>query len=113
MFVVCNRVQVNPIHRDVFEQLFLSRAHMVDQTPGFVSFQLLRPAKNDDGYVVMVTWESKDHYQAWIKSDAFKQGHSRTGTLPEDTFLGPQRVELYELLDQTSALNAAGKTATA
>lgn len=103
MFVVCNRVQVNPIHAEIFEQLFLSRSHMVDRSPGFVNFQLLRPAKPDDGYVVMVTWESKAAYQAWLKSDAFKQGHSRTGTLPDDTFLGPQRVELYELLEATAA----------
>jgi heme-degrading monooxygenase HmoA len=61
MFVVCNRVKVNPTHTEVFEQLFLSRAHAVDQTPGFVSFQLLRPAKSDDAYVVMVTWETKAH----------------------------------------------------
>ena len=103
MFVVCNRVQVNPIHAAQFEQLFLSRSHMVDNSPGFVSFQILRPNKTDASYIVMVTWQSKEAYQAWLKSDAFKQGHSRTGTLPEDTFLGPQRVEHYDLLESTAA----------
>lgn len=106
MFVVCNRVHVNPLHAHVFESLFLSRARMVDASPGFVSFQLLRPAKADDGYVVMVTWESKAAYQMWLKSESFQQGHSRTGALPEDTFLGPQRVELYELLDHTAQESA-------
>ncbi|HYO88915.1 MAG TPA: antibiotic biosynthesis monooxygenase [Candidatus Limnocylindrales bacterium] len=101
MFVVCNRVKVNPERAEAFEALFLSRAGMVDTMPGFVSFQLLRPAKTDDGYMVMVTWESKEAYHGWIKSAAFKDGHSRTGTLPEDTFLGPQTIELYELLEQT------------
>lgn len=101
MFVVCNRVQVNPARAEQFEQLFLSRSHMVDSSPGFVSFQILRPAKTDDSYIVMVTWQSKEAYHAWVKSDAFKQGHSRTGTLPDDTFLGPQRVELYDLLEHT------------
>jgi heme-degrading monooxygenase HmoA len=105
MIIVCNRVQVNPQHTEIFEQLFLSRAHMVDQTPGFRNFQLLRPTKEGDSYVVMVTWDSKEHYHAWIKSDAFKQGHSRTGTLPEDTFLGPQKVELYEVLEQTAQVS--------
>jgi heme oxygenase (mycobilin-producing) len=102
MFVVCNRVIVNPDRAAQFEQLFLSRSHMVDQSPGFMSFQLLRPEKSDDAYMVMVIWESKEAYKAWLKSDAFKQGHSRTSTLPEDTFMGPQRVELYEILEQTS-----------
>jgi heme-degrading monooxygenase HmoA len=103
MFVVCNRVKVNPQHTEAFEQLFLSRAHAVDQMPGFKAFQLLRPAKPGDWYVVMVTWESKDHYQAWMKSDSFKQGHSRTGSLPDDVFLEPQKIELYEVLENVSA----------
>ena len=60
MFVVCNRVQVNPTHAEQFETLFLSRSHMVDKSPGFVSFQLLRPDKAEESYVVMVVWESKD-----------------------------------------------------
>lgn len=103
MFVVCNRVKVNPQHIAAFEELFLSRAHAVDQTPGFVSFQLLRSEKPADSYIVMVTWESKQHYHAWVKSDAFKQGHSRTGTLPDDIFTAPQTVELYEVLEATQS----------
>lgn len=106
MFVVCNRVQVNPAHAEQFEKLFLSRSHMVDKSPGFVSFQLMRPDKTDDSYVVMVTWQSKDYYKEWLKSDAFKQGHSRTGSLPDDTFMGPQRVETYELLEVTTGVGA-------
>ena len=101
MFVVCNRVQVRPERVEAFESLFLSRAGMVDAMPGFVSFQLLRPAKPDDEYMVMVTWDSKEAYHGWLKSPAFQAGHSRTGSLPEDTFLGPQRVELFEVLEQT------------
>lgn len=102
MFVVCNRVKINPQHAEAFEKLFLSRAHAVDQTPGFVSFQLLKSEKPADSYIVMVTWESKKHYHAWVKSDAFKQGHSRTGSLPDDVFAAPQTVELYEVLEATA-----------
>jgi heme-degrading monooxygenase HmoA len=51
----------------------------------------------------MVVWDSKDSYKAWLKSDAFKQGHLRTGSLPDDTFIGSQRVELYELLEHTTS----------
>jgi heme-degrading monooxygenase HmoA len=99
MIVVCNRVKVNPQHTEAFERLFLSRTHAVDQMPGFKAFQLLRPAKPSDSYIVMVTWESKEYYQAWIESDAFKQGHSPTRSLPEDVFLEPQKIELYEVVE--------------
>lgn len=100
MFVVCNRVSVNPDHAAQFEALFLSRSKMVDQMPGFVSFQLMRPLKTDDSYIVMVTWEAKEHYHAWLKSPSFKDGHARTGSLHEHTFMGKQTVELYELLER-------------
>lgn len=98
MFVVCNRIAINTEHAEAFEERFLTRAGMVDTMPGFVSFQLLRPSKPDDSYIVMVTWESKSHFHAWMKSQEFKDGHARTGTLPEGTFLGPQSIEYYEMI---------------
>jgi heme-degrading monooxygenase HmoA len=101
MFVVINRATIAPEHADHFESMFMSRARRVDQMPGFVSFQLLKPTKAGDSYMVMVTWESKEHYHAWLKSDAFHAGHSRTGSLPEGTMAAPQTIELYELLEHT------------
>lgn len=101
MFVVCNRVTINPDHAAQFESLFLSRAKKVDTMPGFISFQLLKPMKASDGYMVMVTWESKEAYHAWLKSESFHEGHSRTGSLPEGTMTAPQTLELYELLERT------------
>ncbi len=98
MFVVCNRIAINPDHTQAFEERFRTRAGLVDTMPGFVSFQLMRPTKADDSYMVMVTWESKADYQAWMKSQQFKDGHARTGTLPEGTFLGPQSIEYYEMI---------------
>jgi heme oxygenase (mycobilin-producing) len=98
MFVVCNRIAINPEHAAVFEERFNTRAGLVDTMPGFVSFQLLRPVKAGDSYIVMVTWESKEDYQAWMKSSQFKDGHARTGTLPQGTFEGAQSIEHYELI---------------
>jgi heme-degrading monooxygenase HmoA len=98
MFVVCNRIAINPEHAEAFEQRFNSRAGLVDTMPGFVSFQLMRPVKAEDSYIVMVTWETKAHFQAWMKSQEFKDGHSRTGSLPQGTFAGGQSIEHYELI---------------
>lgn len=100
MFVVCNRIPVNMEHKDAFEETFLARAGLVDGMDGFVSFQLLRPAGDDLPYVVMTLWESREHYEAWINSEEFKQGHARSGTLPQDTFLGHPTLELFEMIQQ-------------
>lgn len=98
MFVVCNRIPVNPEHTAAFEEAFAARAGLVDQMPGFVSYQLLRPATEGAPYVVMTTWESESSFRAWTESDDFKQGHARSGTLPKETFLGRPVLETFEII---------------
>jgi heme oxygenase (mycobilin-producing) len=98
MIVICNRIPVNPEHAEAFEKTCGARAGLVDGMEGFVSFQLLRPLKPEDPYIVMTFWESREHFDAWTQSDAFKQGHSRSGTLPPETFLGRPTLEMFEVI---------------
>ncbi|MGF1505890.1 MAG: antibiotic biosynthesis monooxygenase [Chloroflexi bacterium] len=104
MIVVCNRIDVNPEHSAAFEQRFADRANLVDGMPGFISFQLLRPAKPDDPYVVMTFWESHDHFKAWTTSDEFKEGHARSGTLPPETFRGHPKLEIFHVIQSSEPL---------
>lgn len=101
MIVVCNRIPVNPDHAEAFEERFANRASLVDGMPGFISFQLLRPKKADDPYVVMTFWETHEHFIGWTESDAFKEGHARSGTLPPETFLGHPKIEMFEVVQST------------
>lgn len=101
MIVTCNRIPVNPAHAQAFEERFADRANLVDGMDGFISFQLLRPMSEGDPYVVMTIWESQAHFKAWTESDAFKQGHARSGTLPPETFLGHPKIEQFEVVQST------------
>lgn len=101
MIIVANRIYVHPDHTAAFEERFLNRASMVDQMPGFVAYQLLRPVQPEDPYIVMTTWESQAAFEAWTSSDAFKQGHARSGTLPEGTFTQPNKMEIHEIIQKT------------
>lgn len=103
MIVTCNRIPVNPQHASAFEERFAERANLVDGMPGFISFQLLRPRNEGDPYIVMTFWESHEHFTAWTESDEFQQGHARSGTLPPETFTGRPTLELYDVIQQTSA----------
>ncbi len=98
MIVTCNRIPVNPDHAAAFEKIFEERAALVDGMPGFVSFQLLRPTKPEDPYVVMTFWESEDHFNGWVQSEEFKQGHAQSGTLPKETFRGHPTLEMFEVI---------------
>ncbi len=43
-------------------------------------------------------WESRAAFEAWTTSDAFRQGHARSGTLPKDAFSGPNVLEIHEVV---------------
>jgi heme-degrading monooxygenase HmoA len=65
--------------REVLEQRFSSRAGEVEKTPGFLSFELLRPTDDSDRYFVLTHWETEEAFQGWLDSRAFEQGHAQSG----------------------------------
>ena len=103
MIAVMNRIPVNPDHADAFEARFSDRASLVDGMPGFVSFRLLRPSEPNDPYIVMTFWESQAHFEVWTHSDAFKEGHVRSGQLPRGAFLGHPKIEVMEIIQEAAA----------
>ena len=76
MITVANRIYVNPGYAETFEQRFRERAGLVDQMPGFVSNQILRPVNEGDPYVVFTIWNSRKDFLNWVRSDAFVKGHA-------------------------------------
>jgi len=104
MIVTCNRIPVNPEQAEAFEERFADRSTLVDGMPGFISFQLLRPKKPDDPYIVMTFWESEEYFNAWTESEAFKEGHARSGTLPPNTFAGHPKLEMFDVIQSTTEI---------
>jgi heme-degrading monooxygenase HmoA len=78
-FAVMNIVSVPEDRRAEFERRFERRAQLVDNQPGFVRFLLLRPTQGDR-YVVMTLWESKEDFERWVRSDAFRAGHAMSAS---------------------------------
>jgi len=74
MITTANRIFVNPEYADLFEENFRNRAGLVDRMPGFVSNQLLRPVNPGDPYIVLTVWESRAHFENWVRSDEFRLG---------------------------------------
>lgn len=104
MYVVMNRLSVNPKYAEAFEERFRSRVGAVDNMPGFVRNMVLRPEAEGEPYVVFTMWESKEAFEAWTQSDAFRKGHARSGTLPDDAFTAPSKLERFDLfLDSDEA----------
>ena len=78
MITVANRIYVATEYADAFEQRFRERAGLVDQMPGFISNQILRPVNEGDPYVVFTIWNSRQDFLNWVRSDEFVKGHAQS-----------------------------------
>ena len=68
--VKINAIEVPPDAGPELEKRFANRAHAVDNQPGFLGFQLLRPVKGEDRYFVVTHWDSEESFQAWLNGPA-------------------------------------------
>lgn len=76
-FVAINFIECSEDYRERFETLFGSRAHAIDQMPGFRHMQVLKPNDGSNTYLVVSHWDSEDSFSQWTKSPAFEAGHKR------------------------------------
>lgn len=49
----------------------------VEQMPGFLRFELLRPVSGEDRYFVVTHWDSEESFQNWVSSNSFRSSHAR------------------------------------
>ena len=67
-----------PVERgDELAARFAARAGQVDTSEGFEEFQLLRPADDRTTWLVYTRWRDEACFEAWVKGNAFQQGHAR------------------------------------
>lgn len=99
MYIAMNRFQIAEGREAIFEDMWRNRESQLDGVPGFKTFHLLR-GPSADGitlYVSHSTWESLDAFEAWTQSDAFRKAH-RQSRAPKGTYLGPPRLEGFEVV---------------
>ncbi len=101
MYVVANRVPVAAEWRTQFEERFRARASQVDQHPGFVRMEILRPEACDGVYVVLTHWQDKAAFEGWIGSPDFRAAHSNP--LPKEAFTGAGQIERHEVIISSEA----------
>ena len=109
MITVANRIFVASEFAEQFEEAFRKRAGLVDGMPGFISNQVLRPVNPGDPYIVLTLWNSRDDFNAWIRSDAFMQGHAKSGSLPKEAYTEQNKLELHEVIQDSSRPDLAAE----
>ncbi len=78
------------------EERFAHRAHAVENSPGFLGFQLLRPTAGENRYFVVTQWDSEESFAAWRDGPA-REAHAGQQKKPVAT--GASLLEFEVVLD--------------
>jgi heme-degrading monooxygenase HmoA len=104
MFIAMNRFKVMRGSEADFEQVWTSRDTHLPGVPGFISFHLLRGPERDDHvlYSSHTIWAGKADFEAWTRSDAFRQAHRNAGG-NKPLYLGHPEFEGFEVIQTVNA----------
>jgi len=95
LIVVSNRLQVAKGREEDFEKRFEGRARLVENMPGFIRLEILRPIKSDY-YTVLTHWDDEASFRAWTDSAEFREAHNKRP--PAEIFAGPNVFEMHEII---------------
>jgi heme-degrading monooxygenase HmoA len=111
MFISINHIPVAQGREEDFEKMFRDRERAVEDQPGFLSLDVLKPGQRmlmggnmesaGNEYQVLTRWQNHEAFNAWIHSDAFKKAHSRE--FDPAIFAGRSYLTLHEAIDGVSA----------
>ncbi|MBD2844808.1 antibiotic biosynthesis monooxygenase [Paenibacillus sp. IB182496] len=77
MIVATNTIRIKSGHVEEVAERFKS-PKAVQHAPGFIRMELLAgKGEEHDELKVCTTWESREAFDGWVKSDAFRQAHGR------------------------------------
>jgi heme-degrading monooxygenase HmoA len=99
MFIAMNRFQVKLGNEAEFERIWRERDIYLRDLPGFVEFHLLKGPKREDHtlYSSHTVWSSRETFEGWTRSDAFRKAHQNAGA-HRDLYLGGPNFEGFEVV---------------
>ena len=99
MFIAMNRFRIAPGHEEAFTDIWRNRDSYLREVPGFIEFHLLHGPGDDSGTLFSshAAWESREAFEAWTRSEAFRKAHANAGGSRE-MYLGPPQLELFEVV---------------
>ncbi|AHG87805.1 Antibiotic biosynthesis monooxygenase [Gemmatirosa kalamazoonensis] len=96
MFVFISHLTVPPADHADLERHFRERSGLVDDFPGFLYLQLLRPQAGGATHTFLTAWESREAFRRYMRSREHAVSHAREpGEIMGRTEV---RHEAYEVL---------------
>ena len=82
MFVAISKLIVTNGNADGLAEQYIRRSHLVDDAPGFVSFEVLRNTEDPCEFLVYIRWEDRASFDAYYQKQDFKAAHRNVATIP-------------------------------
>lgn len=81
MFIAMNRFKVIRGEEEAFEEVWRNRDTRLREMKGFIDFHLLRGPEAEDHtlYASHTMWASRDDFEAWTRSQQFRDAHRGAG----------------------------------
>ncbi len=102
MYIAMNRFKVKNGSEEDFETIWKNRDSKLNEMKGFHEFHLLRgPVNEEEGYTLFAShtvWESYDDFQAWTKSQNFRDAHRNAGD-HKPVYLGHPQFEGFSVVE--------------
>ena len=104
MFIAINRFRVVKGHEADFEAIWRNRQTRLTEMPGFRDFHLLRGPEAEDHtlYASHTVWESRAQFEAWTRSQQFRDAHKDAGA-NKPLYLGHPQFEGFEAVPEETS----------
>lgn len=99
MFIAMNRFRMVKGREEAFEEVWRGRDSRLRDVPGFVEFHLLKGPEADDHvlYASHTIWSDRAAFEAWTRSEAFREAHKGAGET-RGMYLGGPHFEGFDVV---------------
>lgn len=77
MFVFISYLTVPEADHEGLERHFRERSRLVDDFPGFLYLQLLRPQSGAATHAFLTAWDSRESFRRYMNSEEHAHSHAR------------------------------------
>ena len=94
-----NRFRIVLGRENEFESIWKNRNTHLDNVPGFINFNLVKGERDEECtlYASHSTWDSKDSFVNWTKSEAFRKVHKNAGDTKK-VYIDHPKFEGFEVI---------------
>lgn len=100
MIVVVSRIRVTSGDIEALAGRYRQRGRIAETMPGCLGVEVLRHIERPEEFAVYTRWESREAYERYRHSPAFREAHATIRTIPGGLKIdaAERAVEWYEVL---------------